>query len=90
MKEKLGLIATLSLLSGVYDTPNSDVKNNLKPEDIDVTPKEPILPNGCQYYYFDILGDYKNYDSGQYEFKCIAINEKSARKKFNKWLSKNL
>lgn len=54
--------------------------------DIDFTPKKAPLPKGCQYYYFDVLGDCINWDNGQYEFKCVAINEKSARKKFERWL----
>ena len=35
-------------------------------------PKEPVIPKGCKEYFFG-------------EFKCVAINEKSAEKKYKKW-----
>lgn len=87
MKKGLGTIMMAAALMADLNSPlDRNSKSDLKPEDIDVTPKEPILPKGCQYYYFDVLGDCRNCDNGQYEFKCIAISEKSARKKFERWL----
>lgn len=70
---------------GDLSTPiDSNSKTSIN--DIDFTPKKAPLPKGCQYYYFDVLGDCRNWDNGQYEFKCIAINAKSAKKKFDNWL----
>ena len=87
MKKGLGMIAMAAALMADLNSPlDRNSKSDLRPEDIDVKPKEPLLPNGCQYYYFDVLGDCRNWDNGQYEFKCIAINSKSAQKKFERWL----
>lgn len=89
MKKSLGMIAMAAALMADLNSPlDRNSKSNLRPEDINVKPKEPIIPKGCQKYYFDEVGnclyDVKHETA---VFCCIAINEKSAMKKFNKWLS---
>lgn len=88
MKSKLGAIMMVAALIEGMNTPlgNNSFGRNIK--DIDLSKKEPPIPKGCQEYFFNTLGDYTNHNDGLYDFKCIAINEKSAIKKFNKW--KNL
>jgi hypothetical protein len=44
---------------------------NLKPEDIDVTPKSKPMPKGCKVFLIEGI-------------EIIALNEKSARKKYSK------
>ena len=88
MKKGLASIMVASIMMGMDNgfSMGNQNGNNVTPDKINVTPKEPIVPKGCKRYYFNVLGDCINWDNGQYEFKCIAINVKSARKKFNKWL----
>lgn len=43
------------------------------------------IPNGCKEYFFNHLGEFLNKNDGLYAFKCVAINDKSAIKKFEKW-----
>lgn len=68
-----------------------DRSNNLKPSDIIIKPKEKPIPNGCKVYYFDEAGnclyDVKHESA---VFRCIAINKKSAIRKFNKWISSQM
>ena len=58
--------------------------------DLPSEPKNPIIPKGCKEYWFDINGCYPNL-AGRDDvvFKCVAANEKSAIRKFNKWKSKS-
>jgi hypothetical protein len=58
----------------------SSGKSSITPEKIDVTPKKKPIPKGCKKYEFEYMGGL---------FSCIALNEKSAKKKFNNW-RKNL
>ena len=46
-------------------------RNNLRPEDIDMTPPKKIIPKGCKV--FNIGG-----------VEIVAINEKTAQKKYQK------
>ena len=79
MKNKLAYVAMMAaLLSSSYETGENN-SNPLRPEDIDVTPKEPIIPKGCKKYVFkESFGT----------LEVIAMNEKSAKKTYNKWLLK--
>ena len=49
MKEKLGMLAVMAAMMGGGYAENS---NDLAPQDIDVKPKEPIIPKGCKKYVF--------------------------------------
>ena len=50
--------------------------------------KRPIVPKGCKTYYFDRYGQYRFDQMTNIElvFSCVALNEKSAFKKYNKWI----
>jgi hypothetical protein len=77
MKSNLGLLAMAAAMMGGGYAENS---NPLRPEDIDVVPKEPPIPKGCKKYTFkESFGT----------LEVIAINEKSAMKKYNKWCNLN-
>jgi len=56
--------------------------------------KEPVIvstekrpPAGTKEYFFNALGEFSTDKMLKSEcvFKCVAINDKSAVKKFNKW-----
>ncbi len=52
-------------------------------------PKEPPIPKGCKEYFFNKDGDFSNRHMRRDElvFKCVASNDKVAKKKFQKWLN---
>lgn len=82
MKGKLGLLAmTAALIGGGFGMDGmGNERNATRPEDIDTTPKEPIIPKGCKKYVFkESFGT----------LEVIAMNEKSAMKKYNKWCAAN-
>lgn len=57
-------------------------KSSITPEKISVTPKPKVIPKGCKEYEF--------IDSERGLFKVIAINKKSALRKFQKLLTNEL
>lgn len=69
--KSIGILATMMAMASQYDMPSEWGRNNLRPEDIDMTPPKKIIPKGCQV--FNINGK-----------EIIAINEKSAQKKYQK------
>ena len=77
MKSQLGMLAVMSMMMGSEYANNS---NDLRPEDIDTRLKEPPIPKGCQkYVYTESFGT----------LEVIALNEKSALRKYNKWCNAN-
>lgn len=73
---KLSSFMAMALLMGG----SADNSNPLRPQDINVMPKEPIIPKGCKKYVFkESFG----------VLEVIALNEKSAMKKYNKWCAAN-
>ena len=64
-------LAAIMAMSSQYDLPSERGRNNLRPEDIDMTPPKKIIPKGCKV--FNINGK-----------EIVAMNEKSARKKYEK------
>lgn len=78
MYNKRSILALASLLAGMdnsIDIMSMHGRNPITPEDIDVKPKKKPIPKGCKV--FEIEG-----------VSIVALNEKSAIKKFNK-LNKN-
>jgi hypothetical protein len=71
------------------DTPNSNTKNKKTSiDDIDFTPKKSPLPKGCKEYSFNQDGNFTTIES-EIIFKCVAISEKSAIKKYNRFSIKH-
>jgi hypothetical protein len=66
-------IHALAIMAMMYDVELTSErgKNNLRPEDIDMTPPKKIIPKGCKVY--NVEGK-----------EIVAISEKSAMKKYNK------
>jgi len=82
MKNILGLYAAAVAMAG----PNTYLPNgnNLKPSDIDVTPKELPIPKGCKRYYFNKNGECTKSESEIY-FDCLKPSK--AHEKFKKYLN---
>jgi hypothetical protein len=82
-KGKMGALATMAMMLGGLggvDGFRYGSKEKRKDKDIDLRPKNPPIPKGCQKYVFkESFGT----------LEVIAINEKSAMKKYNKWCAEN-
>jgi hypothetical protein len=66
------------------DTSNSNTINKKTSiDDIDFTPKKQPIPKGCREYCFNQDGNFTTIES-EIVFKCVAISEKSAIKKYNR------
>jgi hypothetical protein len=66
------------------DTPLRNTKKT-SIDDIDFNPKKPPIPKGCKEYFFNQEGKFSTIES-EIVFKCVAVNDKSAIKKFNNHL----
>lgn len=92
MKSKLRLLSALLPLALMDSNGFGRLDNNSKLAmvDIDFTQKEPPIPKGCKEYWFNINGGFSTEKMRRDEivFKCIASNDKVAKKKFEKWSSK--
>lgn len=81
----LALMSAIAMMTGGMDVIGR------REVDIDTRPANPVIPKGCKEYWFNehgsILSSYKGRPSlnSEYSFYCIAINIKSAKKKFDKW-----
>lgn len=86
MKGYIGRILPFLLASQLFENnnyaPNERPIHGARPKESD----KPI-PKGCKEYFFNHLGEFLNKNDGIYAFKCVAINDKSAIKKFEKWVS---
>ncbi len=87
IKSKLFQLVMMGNVFGAGMSQESKLSVNVN--NVNVTPKTPPLPKGCQYYHFNNNGGYENNRSQYTVFSCIALNYNSARKKFNKWESTN-
>lgn len=77
IKGKIGMLTLIAAMMGGNYAENS---NDLQLKDIDVKPKEPIIPKGCKKYVFkESFGT----------LEVVAMNKKSAMKKYNKWYDAN-
>lgn len=70
--------------------------NDLRPEDIDTHPAQPVIPKGCKEYWFNTNGGFSNGDFNtrpilktDVVYYCIASSDAAAKKKFEKF-EKNL
>jgi hypothetical protein len=81
MKKSFGLMAMALALGGCLDGMSMPTNNSKKSiDDIDFSPKKAPIPKGCQKYVFkESFGT----------LEVIALNEKSALKKYNKWCELN-
>lgn len=78
---------TMLAMGGEAIYRNPDIHN---PREF-VPPNEPIkkrIPNGCKEYWFFDSGSFWHTEPNatyRWVFYCIASNDKTAIKKFNKW-----
>lgn len=87
----LGMMGMMLAISG--DSMMRDEMSSNR-EILNKQPPKKIIPKGCKKYYFTRGGrfdtDDSKWDDVDYIFDCIAMNEKSAMKKFEKWEAKQV
>lgn len=76
------LAATMAYMAAMAESSDTKTKEIWKEEQRE---SKEVIPNGCKKYYFTKSGEYFTEKPNGYEivFECIAINNKSAIKKFN-------
>lgn len=78
----MGIFGAMAAMGGMdYDTSRYHTNDE---------PKEPVIPpipKGCKEYFFNEYDKFSNDIAWKAKcvFSCIAINDKNAEKKFNKW-----
>jgi hypothetical protein len=91
---RLSILAMATMLASFDQTSREDfgiMQQNEHPE----KPKEPIIPKGQFHYWFRADGTFLNEKQSERMlkeecvFKCFALNDKNAIKKFNTFISKN-
>ncbi len=75
----LGMLAAMAFMDGLATNSNS-----LRPKDIDVTPKNKPIPNGCKRYYFNDNG---LCNEGEHTIFFDCLKKETAYKKFSKYLT---
>lgn len=78
----LQMIAAFSMVSQPFDQ---------IPTTINIRSKEKPVPKGAKRYLFNTNGEFSTETMLKSEvvFKCIAISDERAIKKYNKWKTKN-
>lgn len=90
---RLSILAMATMLASFAQTSEIDYYEGEK--EFNKEPKEPIIPKGHIHYWFRIDGTFLNEKQNkrmlkeECVFKCFALNDKNAVKKFNQWYSKN-
>ena len=90
MKGKLGMLAAMAMM---FEN-TGFAQSSLKPKDIDTTTVQVPIPKGCKEYFFNKEGEFYNGVDGRppilktdVVFKCVATSNKSAKKKFDKFIT---
>jgi len=84
MKKNIALLTVFAMM-GSLNT-NSQCADL---DTVDIKPKNKPIPKGCKEYMFNKHGGFSTEKMRRDEvvFKCIALNDKSAKKKFSEWES---
>ena len=94
MKKNIHALLAMAMIGDIMvnndlSTPNKGTNPN--GEVLNKKNVKKIIPRGCKEYFFNDDGFcYNAKKNNEYSFSCIAMSEKSATKKFNKWKSKKL
>jgi hypothetical protein len=77
-------------LAAAFSEENKKFTENYDPiKPVIHLPKEKPIPRGAKEYFFNAQGEFSTEQMLKTEtvFKCVAINDKSAIKKFERWKS---
>lgn len=98
MKSRLGAYMAMASMFAMTDRDTmermSDYGRRAEEEGESKSPKIiiPPVPKGCKEYFFNNIGEFSNGTLESHKilrdecvFTCIASNDKTAKKKFDKW-----
>ena len=81
-KNLTALLAMAMFAEGMSNPHPTKTRTSIKRE------KKKIIPKGCKQYHFRESGNFdldgEQYNDIKYIFTCVAMNDKSAVRKFNK------
>jgi len=82
MKKNIALLAAFAMMGGL-----SANSQDIEIDNVGIKPQNTPIPKGAKEYWFNENGGFSTEKMRRDEivFKCIAINDKSAKKKFEKW-----
>ena len=92
MRKQLGLLMGMYAMSAMANAEEHQefMREISKPiqkkrrKEIDFSRKiDEVIPNGVKEYWFDIFGEFKNEPLLEYYYKCFALNDKNAKRKFD-------
>jgi hypothetical protein len=91
MRNKAAMLGLFAGMMMMGSTPYLGDGNDL----VDTGPREPVVPptpKGCKQYFFNESGEFSTTQMLKTEcvFTCIASNDKTAKKKFEKWNTKDI
>tara|TARA_R110000868_G_scaffold141488_1_gene358057 strand:+ start:695 stop:964 length:270 start_codon:yes stop_codon:yes gene_type:complete len=83
-------IEKMLMMTGIASMMSMDQSTSFNRRDNEVKfsiPKEPKPPKGSKTYFFDSIGLFSTEQMRRDEcvFKCFALNDKNAKRKFNNW-----
>ena len=83
MNKKMAMMYGLAAMMA-FDPQYTLRTENLNADKVPIIPKP---PNGCKEYFFNSSGEFSTTKMLKTEcvFKCFAINDKNALRKFTKW-----
>jgi len=91
-KNKFAMFAAMAMMMDSTEALPPPLKKEKKK--IDFTLNQPPLPKGCKEYFFNKEGEFYNGVDGRppilktdVVFSCVASSNKSAIKKFNKFIT---
>lgn len=91
---RLSILAT-AMMFGAFAQTNREDFGTIQEFEHNPKPKEPIIPKGHIYYWFRFDGTFLNEKQSERMlkdecvFKCFALNDKNAIKKFKKFLTQS-
>ena len=91
---RLSFLAT-AMMFGAFAQTNREDFGTIQEFKHNPKPKEPIIPKGHIHYWFRADGTFLNEKQSERMlkdecfFKCFALNDKNAIKKFNKFLTQS-
>ena len=94
MKSNKAKILATAMMFGAF-AQTSQIEYYEGEKEFNKEPKEPIIPKGQFHYWFRIDGTFLNEKQSERMlkeecvFKCFALNDKNAIKKFNKFLTQS-
>ena len=88
MKKSI-VLQSLAMMAMFSDSAINFEKEKTPKKFIPKQKNEPKIPSSLKEYWFDCFGNFVHENPFQYSFKCFALNDKNAIRKFKKFMDSN-